>query len=217
MEHGFICENPPRMDSGNPELLTSLAVLLGNGSLKTSSRIPKIMAYLRSTHSASISELCELGCSPKQSNVIHAAIALGKLLNNRPMQVGEAIANSREIYLRYRSRFFDSKRETFISLSLNSKNCLVQERIVAIGSLSTAVVHPREVMAPLVQEHAAAFIVLHNHPSGNPAPSTEDRESTSRLSRAGKLLGIRMLDHIVLGTDDYFSFADNGLIGEAEA
>jgi DNA repair protein RadC len=85
-----------------------------------------------------------------------------------------------------------------------------------VGSLSTSVVHPREVFAPAVKDSSAAILFLHNHPSGDPAPSREDRECTSRLCQAGKILGIRVLDHIVLGFDDYFSFADAGLFQQSE-
>ena len=72
--------------------------------------------------------------------------------------------------------------------------------------------HPREVFAPAVRDSTAAIISIHNHPSGDPAPSREDRECTQRLIRAGQILGIRVLDHIILGHDDYFSFADAGLL-----
>lgn len=83
-----------------------------------------------------------------------------------------------------------------------------------MGSLSTSVVHPREVFAPAVRDSSAAILFLHNHPSGDPAPSREDRDCTARLCQAGKILGIRCLDHIVLGHDDYYSFADAGLLAE---
>lgn len=106
--------------------------------------------------------------------------------------------------------------EYFLSLHLNSKNQLIREVLVSIESLSTSVVHPREVFAAAVRDPAAAVIFMHNHPSGDPVPSREDRECTQRLVSAGRLLGIRVLDHIVLGYDDYFSFADAGVLSDAE-
>jgi DNA repair protein RadC len=96
-----------------------------------------------------------------------------------------------------------------------------------MGSLSTSIVHPREAMKPAVASRAslrsghwrdvvrhrvAAVIYVHDHPSGDPAPSMEDKDCTNRLCEAGKILGIRVLDHIVIGDDDYFSFADSGLL-----
>ena len=83
--------------------------------------------------------------------------------------------------------------------------------------MSTSVAHPREVFWATVYHRAAGIICLHNHPSGDPAPSREDRECTERLYnyKASKILGIRLLDHIVIGENDYFSFADAGLLAEA--
>jgi len=102
-----------------------------------------------------------------------------------------------------------------MSLHLNSKNQLIREVLVSVGSLSTSVVHPREVFSPAVRDSTAALIFLHNHPSGDPAPSREDLDCTQRLCRAGKILGIRVLDHIILGHDDYFSFADAGQLQDS--
>ena len=82
--------------------------------------------------------------------------------------------------------------------------------LVSIGSLSTSVVHPREVFAPAVRDSAAALIFFHNHPSGDPTPSREDRDCTQRLVQAGQILGIRVLDHIVFGYNGYYSFSDSG-------
>ena len=86
---------------------------------------------------------------------------------------------------------------------------------LTFGSLNTSIVHPREVFSPAIRDSTAALIFLHNHPSGDPAPSQEDRDCTQRLCRAGKILGIRVLDHIVLGHEDYFSFADVGMLTDA--
>ena len=77
--------------------------------------------------------------------------------------------------------------------------------------------HPREVFAPAVRDSTAALIFMHNHPSGDPAPSREDKDCTQRLSHAGQILGIRVLDHIVLGHNDYYSFADAGLLNSGMA
>jgi len=96
----------------------------------------------------------------------------------------------------------------FFSLQLNSKNQLIREVLVSIGSLNVSVVHPREVFSFAVRDSTSALILLHNHPSGAPSPSREDHECTKSLVSAGKILGIRVLDHIVIGHDDYYSFAD---------
>lgn len=141
-----------------------------------------------------------------------AALALGRWACSTPLRPGQRFANSRDIYHRYRARYYAATREHFLSLHLNSKNQLLREVLVSLGSLSTSVVHPREAFASAVRDSAAALVFLHNHPSGDPSPSREDRECTNRLISAGRILGIRVLDHIILGFDDYFSFADAGIL-----
>lgn len=88
---------------------------------------------------------------------------------------------------------------------------------ISRGSLSTSICHPREVFWGAVYHRAAGIICLHAHPSGDPIPSREDKESTQRLQKAGQILGIRMLDHIIIGEEDFYSFADSGLLNEASS
>jgi DNA repair protein RadC len=105
-------------------------------------------------------------------------------------------------------------REHFMVLLLNRKNTLIGIHIVSVGSLTASVVHPREVFKAAILGNAAAIICGHNHPSGDPGPSQEDRVLTKRLVEAGKLLGIDVLDHVIIGdgTTQYFSFADNNCL-----
>jgi len=105
-------------------------------------------------------------------------------------------------------------REHFVVVLLDRKNAPIGLHTVSIGSLTASVVHPREVFKVAILANAAAFLCGHNHPSGDPAPSQEDRTLTRRLVDAGKLLGIALLDHLILGdgTTAYFSFADQGLL-----
>jgi DNA repair protein RadC len=162
---------------------------------------------------ASIEEIRRAGkITPRQAATLHSALQLGVQLHSNPFRPGERFSNSRDLFHRYRPRFFSASKEYFLSLHLNSKNQLVREVLVSVGSLSSSVVHPREVFSPAVRDSVAAVIFVHNHPSGDPAPSREDRECTERLLHAGRILGIRVLDHVVLGYDEYFSFADAGLL-----
>lgn len=104
-------------------------------------------------------------------------------------------------------------REHFVVLLLNQKNRVIGIHTVSIGSLTASIVHCRETFKAAILASAASIICGHNHPSGDPQPSREDRALTTRLVEAGKLLGIAILDHIVIGDDDkYFSFADQGLL-----
>lgn len=103
-------------------------------------------------------------------------------------------------------------KEHFIALHLDSKNRLLCLEIVSVGSLNASIVHPREVYKSALLSSAAAIVFVHNHPSGDPTPSREDIELTSRLKEAGELLGIRLLDHVVIGSGRHYSFADTGLL-----
>ena len=104
-------------------------------------------------------------------------------------------------------------REHFVVMLLDQKNQVIGINTVSIGSLTASVVHPREVYKPLILSNAAAVILGHNHPSGDPQPSHEDRAITQRLKEAGALLGINVLDHLVIGAEGrYFSFADENLL-----
>jgi DNA repair protein RadC len=101
-------------------------------------------------------------------------------------------------------------REHFVACGLDAKHRIIGVNLVAVGSLSQATVHPREVFKPAILMSAAALLVAHNHPSGDSAPSPEDRALTARLRHAGDLLGITLLDHIIMGEAQHFSFADHG-------
>jgi DNA repair protein RadC len=104
------------------------------------------------------------------------------------------------------------KRELFVSLHLNTKMQIESKHIVSIGCLDSAPVHPREVFRPAVRSGAAAVIVAHNHPSGDPEPSKEDKAVTERLLKASSVMGIKLLDHIIIGHGRYVSLRETGLI-----
>ena len=113
-----------------------------------------------------------------------------------------------------RPLFAGLDREQFLVCGLDAKNCIIGVNVVSIGSLTLAIVHPREVFKPLILMNAAAWICAHNHPSGgDPTPSHEDRVLTSRLKQGADLLGITLLDHLVLTDERYYSFADHGWPG----
>ena len=122
-------------------------------------------------------------------------------------------ANSRDAFEFARDQLYaDADREQFYLLMLDGKNRLIGVNLVSQGSLSTSVVCAREAFKPAIVSNSAAVIFLHNHVSEDPSPSREDRECTARLHQAGILLGIRVLDHIVCGDAEYFSFADAGCL-----
>lgn len=103
-------------------------------------------------------------------------------------------------------------REYLIVLNLNTKNRVTSLNTVSMGSLNSSIVHPREVFKPAILGNAASIIIAHNHPSGDPNPSKEDISITNRLKECGKLLGIELLDHIIVGENTYISFKEEGII-----
>ena len=104
------------------------------------------------------------------------------------------------------------KKEHFITLYINARHKLIHKELISVGTLTANLVHPREVFEPAMVRAAIEIIVAHNHPSGDPAPSSADLEITKRIVEAGKILGIKVLNHIIITKERYFSFQDKGLI-----
>ncbi len=125
--------------------------------------------------------------------------------------VGAPFRSSAEIFERFQG-LAEMPVETFIALHLDGKNRLVGMTTCSIGSLTASLAHPRDIFRPAIANLTAGLIFLHNHPSGDPEPSAEDRQITRRLCEVGRIVGIRVLDHVVVGAGRYFSFADQGLI-----
>jgi DNA repair protein RadC len=105
-----------------------------------------------------------------------------------------------------------ARKEHFLILCLNARRQLVHHETVSIGTLSASLVHPREVFSPAISHAAAAVVAVHNHPSGDPTPSAEDRDVTRRLQRAGELLGIPLADHVIVSESGFFSFREHGIL-----
>lgn len=169
---------------------------------------------LRQLACAGTSELCELkGIGPAKAAELQAVFQLARRFSAEELRPGARFTCAEEVFRHYHERLRDRKKEVFFSLLLDSKNRIIREVQVSEGSLTASIVHPREVFAPVVRESAAAVLFVHNHPSGDPTPSREDLELTTRLREAGTLMGVRVLDHIIVGSGRYVSFADRGLMG----
>jgi DNA repair protein RadC len=161
---------------------------------------------------AGIKEICEVeGIGPAKAAEIKAAIELGKR-HQKPSLAGASFCSSQDVAAYYRPRMKDIKKEIFRCALLDTKNRIIREEVVSVGSLSASIVHPRDTFRAAVRESAAAVIFIHNHPSGDVKPSQEDILLTKRLVQAGDMIGIQVLDHIIIGDGDHFSFRDNGMI-----
>jgi DNA repair protein RadC len=169
---------------------------------------------LRELAQANTAELCELkGIGPAKAAELQAVFQIARRFATEELRPGDRFTSSADVFAHYHERLRDYKREVFFALLLDGKNRVIREVRISEGSLSASIVHPREVFAPVVRDSAAAVLFVHNHPSGDPTPSREDIDITGRLRQAGELMGVRVLDHIIIGSGEYVSFVDRGLMG----
>ena len=208
-----------RLLSQGPQALTNaqlLAILLrvgrqGSSAVQVGMDILDRLGDVAGLAQCGIEELCAVpGVGEAKAAQLKAAIELGKRALASPLTKGAKIASSRDLFAHYHPTLRDLRHEIFKVILLDAKHAIMRDTTVSEGSLTLSIVHPREVFTLAVKESAAAVIFLHNHPSGDPTPSQEDRALTARLVSAGEVLGIRVLDHLVIGDGRYVSFADQG-------
>jgi DNA repair protein RadC len=198
--------------------LLALIIRTGDSSSKNSAvdlarSLLSRFGSLRQLAAASISELCQqTGIGPAKAAEIQALFQIARRFADNRLQPGQPYRSSQDAFEHFHERFCDYRREVFLALLLDSKNRLIREVQISEGSLSASIVHPREVFAPVLKESAAAVLFVHNHPSGDPTPSREDIEITERLKQVGDLMGVRVLDHVIIGNGEYVSLADRGLL-----
>ena len=152
------------------------------------------------------------GIGPAKAAEIQAVFELARRFASTPLLPGDRFGSAAEVFRHFHQRLRDHKKELFLALLLDNKNRILREVQISEGSLTASIVHPREVFAPVVRESAAAVLFIHNHPSGDPTPSREDLDITARLRQAGELMGVKVLDHIIIGREGYVSLADRGLL-----
>ena len=171
---------------------------------------------VRDLEDASAAEFSKIkGMGDAKIAQLKAAFELGRrLLQNEADHLSEmpSFKNSRQVYDYYRPRFYGLKKERFLCAMLNSKNRVFKESVVSDGTLTSSLVHPREVFRYAIKEAAASVLFVHNHPSGDPTPSRDDIEITERLAATGKIVGINVLDHIIISDGKYISLMEKGHI-----
>ena len=202
----------------NSELL---AILLRTGAAGVSAidlarRIIDKFGTFRNMSHTDIREWKEFkGLGPAKIAQIQAALEIGRRFREdevRPQQ--QKIASARDVVDIIMPQIRDLKTEVFKVVYLNSNNRIIDISDAATGTVNQAMPIVREIIHAALQKFAAAIICAHNHPSANIAPSPEDKKFTQELAAAGKLLGVKVLDHIIIGDGDYFSFADQGMMGQ---
>ena len=201
----------------NAELL---AIVLRNGS-RDKSALQVAQEILGMNRDAGVAALARMsagelmgirGIGSAKAAEIMAAVELGKRLNSGMSRQRAAVTCPEDAAEYAMPRFRYEEREHFAVILLNVKNHILSMPVISIGSLTASVVHPREVFRVAIQQTAASIILVHNHPSGDPSPSREDIEITARLVQVGRVMDIPVLDHIILGNDNYISLKEQGVI-----
>ncbi len=208
-----------RAAAGEIEVMSDeevLALLLATGvagrdALASSRDLLDRLGGLAGLQRASMAALlAQPGVGPAKAARLAAALELGRRCLSRELARGTTIRGSEDVVARYRSRLAHLDRERFDVVLLDTRHRVIREHCVSIGCLDGAIVHPREVFHPAVAESAAAVIVVHNHPSGDPSPSAEDAAVTRRLQSTAGVLGIDLLDHVIVARHGSYSFRDHG-------
>jgi len=196
-----------------------LAILIGSGGHGRSAAA--VAADLLRAADGSIRRLVALvdgrpldvrGVGPAVGARIAAALELGRRLAREGPLERDRIAGPRQVYDRCAPLLRDLVQEEFRVLLVNTQHAVMREVVVTRGTLDGSIVHARDVFRPAIVESAAAVILVHNHPSGDPTPSPDDRAVTAQLAAAGALLSIPVLDHVIIGDGAYLSFVEAGLL-----
>jgi DNA repair protein RadC len=198
--------------------LLALVIRTGTGDKSAVQLAEEVIAYADTAAGglgkADARELTDIdGIGEAKACSIAAAVELGKrLISNRVMETSCRITDVSDVAELLSGEMMYEDRELFMAIYLNTRMNVVSKKIISIGGLDSTLVHPREVFSPAVRKGAAAVIVAHNHPSGDPEPSEEDILLTERLLESSRILGIRLVDHVIIGSGRYVSLRDEGLI-----
>ena len=228
MSPARVLEGPPsdrpreRLRTLGPAALTAvelLAILLGTGTSRRDAAavagdvLAAAGGSLRALARRPVGALAGVaGVGAAKAARIAAALELARRLAVEIPADTAGVTSPADVHRRFGPALRDLAVEEFRLLVLDTQHRLVRDLLVTRGLLDSSLVHPREVFRAAIAEAAAAVVVVHNHPSGNPAPSADDRAVTRQLVEAGKLLDIPVYDHVIIGGDRYFSFAEAGLL-----
>lgn len=201
----------------NAELI---AILIRTGTVRDSAVgvAQRLLKKYQATGLAALSVISpqelsqEDGIGPAKAVAISAAIELGKRINDLSGAERPIIRSPHDAANLMMPRLRFETKEQFIVLMLSTKNHVLAMPVISVGTLNASIVHPREVFRQAINFSAAAMILVHNHPSGDPSPSKEDIDLTAQMVEAGKILGINVLDHVIIGDKRYVSLKEKGII-----
>lgn len=210
-----------RMLRNGPQALSNaemLAILIRTGTyaesaVRLSERILKEAGGLRNLSDMSLEQLTTVkGVGPAKAMQIQAGIELGRRIAKSSFEDRTVIRSPGDVaaYVTEELRYL--QKEHFVCLFLNTKNQIIGQETLSVGSLNASIVHPREVFRSAIKRSSASIICVHNHPSGDPTPSPEDIQLTARLSEAGEIIGIDVLDHVIIGDRSFVSLKEKGLM-----
>ena len=188
-----------------------LMLLIGSGSAKrkVEELADDLLSNLDSNPKLSAEDIRKIpGLGTAKASAIGAALELGR---RRVSRKAPSTSNPADIYREIR-HYSSRDQESLVVVMLNGAHEVLGTFVATVGLLNRTIVHPREVYAPAIKERAAAIAIAHNHPSGNVTPSEEDKDVTIRIKKAGDILGIKLLDHLVFTDEKYYSFLEHGLI-----
>lgn len=195
-----------------------LALILGRGVqgesvMTTAQKLLAQFGSLAALLDASLEDLQQVkGIGVAKACQIKACLEIARRVNNQSVvalhnKKKKQILSPQEVFHLLKPKLAHYKKEYFMLISFDTRNTLLSIDTISIGTLNASLVHPRELFEIAIRHHAASVIIAHNHPSGNPDPSDEDIRVTAKLTEAGKLLGIQVLDHIIVGNDRFYSFS----------
>ena len=216
-----------RLRSSGPQALSNLellALIMGRGIkgesvMVTSQKLLSYFGSLKNVLEASLEDLQQIrGLGPAKASQLIACFEIARRIANEDFMAEterlkrETVRSPDDAVKLIRSQITDFNKENFYVLSFDTRNRFIGLDKVSQGTLTASLVHPRETFESAIKKHAAQIMIAHNHPSGGTDPSEEDIKITKRLSEAGKIMGIELLDHIILTKQSFFSFKEEGLI-----
>jgi DNA repair protein RadC len=213
----LIAEGPERLTDAE---LLAIILRVGRGTFRKgipgqnatdfSKELLSEFKGLRGLDRAHIEDLLKVsGLNNAKVSQIKAAFELGKRVQSKRL-ISLSFESSSAVAAHFRPRFVNARQEIAIAILLNGQNQLIEEKVVAEGTPTQATVYVRRVLEEALRASAASIVLVHNHPSGNPEPTQGDDETTYDLGKAARLIGLTLLDHIIVGENGHYSYADSG-------